>query len=213
MSRGLWGRHQKIRGMPQQPRISLSNRFVTSGHAYSLRYEKEKDVHQNLSKFTKYLLVRGLPEEDVKLVSEVLRYGGAVRRSEQLDIFDKKDFLTLIRKTIDKGLTGVTNIYTQHKPLLYRTIGDMLRGKLSEEAFPFLEGTPTKERPQQILIFMIGGITFEEACCVNEINNTPPSSTNPTLGYAKILLGGTTILNSRSFLQGLKDLSKSGEIY
>jgi len=174
---------------------------------YALRYEKQKDFQQNALKFTKLLLARGVPEEDTKLVSTILRYGGYQKRSVHLDIFDNKDILSVIRKTIDKGLTGVTNIYTQHKPVLYRTINDLVRNKLPEEGFPFLEGAPTKERPQQILIFMIGGITYEEACCVYELNNTQPSGNSPSITPFKVLLGGTTIHNSRSFIQALKDFA------
>jgi len=173
---------------------------------YALRYEKQKDFQQNSAKFIKLLISRGVPEEDTKLVTTILRYGGYQKRSEHLDIFDNKDIITLIRKSIDKGLTGVTNIYTQHKPVLYRTINDLVRNKLPETGFPFLEGALTKERPQQILIFMIGGITYEESFCVFELNNTQPSN-SPSQTPFKILLGGTSIHNSRSFIQGLKDFA------
>jgi len=47
---------------------------------------------------------------------------------------------------------------------------------------------------------MVGGLSFEEACCVNELN----ARLNPNIS---IVVGGTQILNSKSFLQGLKDFA------
>lgn len=44
--------------------------------------------------------------------------------------------------------------------------------------------------PQEIVVFIVGGATYEEALTVNKLNES---------GY-RIILGGTTIHNSESFL-------------
>jgi len=176
---------------------------------FALRYENEKDFYGNLSKFINLLELRELPDEDIKLVNILLRYGGVQRRSEHVDLFENKELKGRIRK-IQPVLFGVTNIYTQHKPLLFRLINDLIDGSLPEEGYPFMDGSTRKGRPTQILVFVVGGITFEEACCVNEIN----SRLNPG---TTILLGSTQILNSKGFLQGLKDFAKkqgsNGDVY
>lgn len=51
------------------------------------------------------------------------------------------------------------------------------------------------DKPQEIVVFMIGGVTFEEARFVAQING----SRNGLF----ITLGGTSIVNSTVFLQEL----------
>jgi vacuolar protein sorting-associated protein 45 len=42
-------------------------------------------------------------------------------------------------------------------------------------------------RPQDIIVFIIGGTTFEEALCVHQLNKATPG--------VRIVLGGTAIHN------------------
>jgi vacuolar protein sorting-associated protein 45 len=48
-------------------------------------------------------------------------------------------------------------------------------------------------RPQDIIVFMIGGTTYEESLAVYNINKQNPS--------IKIILGGTIIHNFKSFAE------------
>ena len=43
-------------------------------------------------------------------------------------------------------------------------------------------------RPQDIIVFMVGGTTYEEALAVYELNKANPG--------VRIILGGTTVHNS-----------------
>jgi len=57
-------------------------------------------------------------------------------------------------------------------------------------------------RPQDIIIFMIGGVTYEEARAIALFNQDPAAASNgsvTTTGGARILLGGTCIHNSSSY--------------
>ena len=45
-------------------------------------------------------------------------------------------------------------------------------------------------RPQDIIVFMIGGITYEEAFAVHNINKSAPG--------VRVVLGGTTLHNSQT---------------
>jgi vacuolar protein sorting-associated protein 45 len=75
----------------------------------------------------------------------------------------------------------------------------MIQGKLSEVIFPYLETNP-KERPQNIIIFIVGGITYEEAAVVAELNAQYQD--------VSILLGGNVIHNSKSFLADVMQLGR-----
>jgi vacuolar protein sorting-associated protein 45 len=83
---------------------------------------------------------------------------------------------------------GVENIYTQHTPHLVTTLQLLMKGKLKDQLFPFLEGN-TRDKPQDVIIFMIGGVTYAEARAVNQLN-TSNSGT-------RFILGGTDIHNTK----------------
>ena len=121
----------------------------------------------------------------------------------QDDLFSADGLLAMGRSAL-KGLKGIENVYMQHAPHLSRTLENLFRGKLREANYPFIEGAGINaglQRPQDVIIFIIGGATFEEARTVallNEAssnNNGIPTSTSTPAGL-RLLLGGTCIHNS-----------------
>ncbi|XP_026754878.1 vacuolar protein sorting-associated protein 45 [Galleria mellonella] len=160
---------------------------------YALRYEKH--ANNALPALMEALKNRGCPEHLVKAVVNVLEYGGAHAR--QSDLFGLQD-AAKITKRLFKGLNGVENIYTQHTPLLKDTLEDLIKGKLRENLYPTLGGDDIGygRRPQDIIVFIVGGATYEEALCVHQINQAYPG--------VRVVLGGTTIHNSTSFLEEVK---------
>ena len=44
-----------------------------------------------------------------------------------------------------KLLQGAENVYTQHIPHIVQTLNELIKGKLKEQNFPFIEGG-TKDR-------------------------------------------------------------------
>ena len=82
---------------------------------------------------------------------------------------------------------------TQHKPMLASTLDLIAKGRLKEAGFPMLVGTSAKDKPSNVIVFMLGGTTFVESATVAEFNKG-------THGI-KAVLGGTCIHNSKSFLQ------------
>jgi hypothetical protein len=59
--------------------------------------------------------------------------------------------------------------------------------------FPFVEGGgQTRDKPQDIIVFIVGGTTYEEARVVAQINASSPG--------VRVVLGGTSVHNSESFL-------------
>ena len=100
------------------------------------------------------------------------------------------------------------NVYTQHNPHLSQTLEALLKGRLKDTSYPFVESpgpTASMQRPQDVIIFMIGGTTYEEARVVSLLNQDlsvgsgPPGSTTNTASGTRILLGGTTVHNSKRY--------------
>lgn len=58
-------------------------------------------------------------------------------------------------------------------------------------------GGSTRDKPQDIIVFLIGGVTFEEAKTVSQINGSSPG--------VRIVLGGTCVHNSTTFLDEMED--------
>ncbi|XP_063388660.1 vacuolar protein sorting-associated protein 45 [Cydia fagiglandana] len=159
---------------------------------YALRYEKH--ASNALGTLVEALKARGCPEPLVKNVLLVLEHGGAHAR--QSDLFGLQDAVK-ITKRLFKGLSGVENIYTQHTPLLKDTLEDLIKGKLRENLYPTLGGDEAYgRRPQDIIVFIVGGATYEESLCVHQINQAYPG--------VRVVLGGTTIHNSASYFEEVK---------
>ncbi|CAG8645775.1 9475_t:CDS:2, partial [Paraglomus occultum] len=177
-------------------------RLITSSHIsetskirlvllYALRYEKAQN---NAIKSLVGLLHRsGISEQKTMLIDTMLEYAGADKRQD--DLFANEGFLASARSAL-RGLQGVENVYTMHTPHLAQTLELMIKGKLKDTSYPFLDGV-TKDRPQDIIIFMIGGATYEEAKYVAELNASTPG--------IRVVLGGTAVHNSASFLNEVQE--------
>eukprot|EP00227_Mantoniella_beaufortii_P017677 CAMPEP_0197586184 /NCGR_PEP_ID=MMETSP1326-20131121/8240_1 /TAXON_ID=1155430 /ORGANISM="Genus nov. species nov., Strain RCC2288" /LENGTH=572 /DNA_ID=CAMNT_0043150777 /DNA_START=220 /DNA_END=1938 /DNA_ORIENTATION=- len=184
---------------------------------FALRYEKEGTRQVPLSKhpygssegaeklatFMKFFQVdemvaalahRNVEDAHLTLVKEIVRWAGQERRTG--DLFGNHTFFARASKMVG-GLKGADNVYTQHQPLLVQTLENLSKGKMKETDYPFVNAAhgPKDAKPQDVLVFVIGGVTYEEARFVAQMNEYGQ-------GF-HITLGGTTILNSRSFLQDM----------
>ncbi|KAL5482682.1 VPS45 [Sanghuangporus weigelae] len=175
---------------------------------FALRYQKSKA--NDIANLINQLLENGVPAEDAKLVYAVLNIAGSDQR--QGDLFSTE---TLLAKGFSalKGLKGVENVYTQHNPHLSQTVESLLKGRLKDTLYPFVENpgpNASLQRPQDVIIFIIGGATYEEARVVSLLNQDlssgggPPGSATASAAGTRILLGGTTVHNSRSFLDMIR---------
>ncbi|XP_009243163.1 vacuolar protein sorting-associated protein 45 isoform X2 [Pongo pygmaeus] len=126
----------------------------------------------------------------LQLVSAVVEYGG--KRVRGSDLFSPKDAVAITKQFL-KGLKGVENVYTQHQPFLHETLDHLIKGRLKENLYPYLGPSTLRDRPQDIIVFVIGGATYEEALTVYNLNRTTPG--------VRIVLGGTTVHNTKSFLE------------
>jgi vacuolar protein sorting-associated protein 45 len=176
---------------------------------YALRYEDHKQ--EDVKRVIRLLADGGVSAEDVSLVAAVIAYAGKKSRTGELfsSVWGKEGLsLDKIRKFASEAIKGVDNIYTQHKPLLFEIISDVLNSKLRTDYYPYLVGQPSRDPPKHLIVFFVGGTTYEEALVVSEFNAAGPdgkSYSNPS--KTKIVLGGTHVHNSSSFLDELRLVS------
>lgn len=134
-------------------------------------------------------------------VGAVLGYAGADKRAG--DLYGQRSLLGKARNLV-KGLQGVDNVYTQHTPLLAETLAQLGKDNLAVGAYPYIAATQDealgyqamfkKAPPREVIVFVIGGTTYEEEKAVAEVN---------AAGGVRVLLGGTGILNSQQFMDAL----------
>nr|VDC89059.1 unnamed protein product [Brassica rapa] len=186
---------------------------------YALRYEKENPVqlmqlfNKLASRSPKYkqglIMINGSCITILVhlffssfLVQFLLKQAGVEKRTG--DLFGNRDLLNIARN-MARGLKGVENVYTQHQPLLFQTMESITRGRLRDVDYPFVGDHFQQGRPQEVVIFMVGGTTYEESRCV--------ALQNSTNSGIRFILGGTAVLNSKRFLMDLEEaqrISRSG---
>ncbi|CAG8937293.1 unnamed protein product [Penicillium salamii] len=187
---------QRIIGLPNVP-ADNKLRLVA---LYALRYEKLPN--HALPILLDLLVTAGdVPSNRVNLIPKLLAYHHSLQAPPVAggfsDLFESTSFFSGARDRF-KGLKGVENVYTQHSPRLEVTLQNLIKGRLKELQYPFLEGSGhTRDKPQDIIIFMVGGVTYEEAKMVAQVNASSPG--------VRVVLGGTSIHNSATFLEEVDD--------
>ncbi len=169
---------------------------------YALRYEK----HPNnaLAVLLDLLTAAGgVPVRRADLVTKLLIYHSSLQQSTSsgaggiADLFESSGIFGGAGGRF-KGLKGVENVYTQHSPLLETTLQNLIKGKLREAQYPFVDGGgTTRDKPQDVVVFIVGGATYEEAKMVAGINAATPG--------VRVVLGGTTVHNAVTFMEEVED--------
>jgi len=185
---------------------------------YTLRYERSKP--DKVSELRKAVNDRADMRGTLDLVDEIIRYSGSGVRS--CDLFGTNaSVFSKLTQSVKKGLNTVQNVYTQHQPLLTNILDQLAKNKLSRTIFPFVGAEPPPGKFSTVIVFYIGGVTYEEAAKAASINNgslsigggttaTPtspgPSSSSSSSAPFRVVIGGTTIHNAKSFLAELQRL-------
>jgi vacuolar protein sorting-associated protein 45 len=180
----------------QNPQIKVPDK-LRLGLLYALRYEQTSNLHTLQSAMTQ----GGVPPESVELVNIMLRYGGQQSRGPGL-YGQNNNLIGKMTKSLITSVQGVQNVYAQHVPLLMDTLQSIAKGKLSLRTHPVVPGSLMRPQvepsvPDEILVFMVGGVTYEEGTKVHELNHE-------MRGRLQVLLAGSTVHNSTSFLDELK---------
>ncbi|CAK7346831.1 unnamed protein product [Dovyalis caffra] len=153
---------------------------------YALRYEKESPV-QLMQLFNK--LASRSPKYKPGLVQFLLKQAGVDKRTG--DLYGNRDLLNIARN-MARGLKGVENVYTQHQPLLFQTMESIIKGRLRDVDYPFVGNHFQQGRPQDVVIFIVGGTTYEESRSV--------ALQNASNSGIRFILGGSAVLSSKSNL-------------
>ncbi|CAH7671756.1 Sec1-like protein [Phakopsora pachyrhizi] len=212
---------KNVRDMISSPLIS-SDAKIRLALLYSLRYQK---FHSNcITSIVDLLQQNSISELDSKLVYVLLNFAGLEQRQD--DLFANSNFFSRGKSAL-KGLKGVENVYTQHTPPLLETVEQLLKGRLKESSYPILQDpsgaqssslTPNQTgqviRPVELIVFVIGGTTYEEARSISLLNErlltgqgfTGPGP-QPQIG-SRVIIGGTCVHNSKTFIDWLRDLSQ-----
>ncbi|XP_058824961.1 vacuolar protein sorting-associated protein 45 [Topomyia yanbarensis] len=175
---------QRVKKLVSDEKISLHNalRLVM---LYSMRYERHANC--GTSGLLKILQDRG---GRANVVPKMLEYISPSARQELFNLVKITDAVKLTRNLI-KGLKGVENVYTQHNCVLKETLEEVVKGRPLDSSYPIMGNeVPYRRPPQEVIVFVIGGTTYEEALAVHRYNQE---------GY-KVILGGTTVHNSTSFI-------------
>ena len=72
----------------------------------------------------------------MQMIDDMVHFAGVDKR--QGDLFSNESFLS-IGRNVFRGLKGVENVLTQHVPQLGAILENLLKGKLKEAAYPYLE--------------------------------------------------------------------------
>ena len=114
----------------------------------------------------------------------MLHYAGSEVRGG--DLFQNKNVFSIAKNSIQRNFKGVSNVYTQHKSLLSTTVQNLCRGGLREQQYPFIpqqHSPSTNAKPNDVLVFMVGGTTYEEGRDMMTLMSENPGQ--------NIVLGGT----------------------
>lgn len=160
---------------------------------YLIKYES----YNELGEIKSALASRGV--DKLHLLEAMLQYAGEHKRANGL--FSQGGLIAKLGKTLSSTVNGVENVYTQHVPLLQTTLEAIAKGKLKDSAYPLATGgSGPSGKPMEVVVFMMGGVTYEEALSVAEFNKANQ--------LTRVVLGGSCIQNSGSFLDELKASSE-----
>ena len=179
----------------ENPRVKTPDK-LRLGLLYALRYEHSGNLHVVKNRMKK----GGVSSDMMSLMDKVLQYAGSQVRGPGL--YGSGDIMAKVTKSLITSVQGVSNVYSQHIPVLMDTLQSVVKGKLRESSHPYImrQNSGSAEIPREIIIFMAGGITYEEATKVSEFNSSKQN------GGIRAILSGSTIHNSTSFLEELKSL-------
>ncbi|EFN56021.1 hypothetical protein CHLNCDRAFT_22879 [Chlorella variabilis] len=184
-------------GLPEADRLRLALLFA-------LRYER--DGAPQVAALLHTLGDQGVEPHRLALLRFVLKQCRADARVA--DIFSDRTMSSRFASLAKQHLKGVENVYTQHTPALVGLLERLARSKLPEMDYPRVDrnSSPQAPRvPRLVVVFVVGGTTYEEARAVAELNAAGEKGEGWSAGM-RVVLGGTSVQNSTSFLKDLQEV-------
>ena len=184
----------------QNPAVPPNNKLRLVA-IYALRYSSH--ANNNTPALMDLLSVAGgISRHRINLIPKLVAYAHSLQSIPQAggipELFQPSNIFSEARQRFNRGLRGVENVYTQHSPRLENTLQDLIKGRLNMNTYPFVEGGgQTRDKPQDVIVFIVGGTTYEEAKMVAQVNASSPG--------VRVVLGGTGVQNSSSFLEEVEE--------
>ncbi|KAF4715166.1 vacuolar protein sorting-associated protein 45, partial [Perkinsus olseni] len=190
---------KRVKAMIENPRNSNLERLKIC-ILYALRFETDTSGIRDLKGL---LQQKGVPPEQVGLISTMLDHFGSASR---LPYPSSSGAAAALARRL--GLAGSTeNVYTQHRSPISITAEQALKGKVKEQDYVAVVGSKGRlngvenMRPSLLLVFMVGGCTFEEARDIDTLNDQLASATTASGATSQqstekqpaIVLGGSTV--------------------
>jgi vacuolar protein sorting-associated protein 45 len=170
---------EKMNSIEGEKRLILSLIFALKNH---------KNPLLKLNEFGEWL-----SEEDLKMVEFIVN---------KLTLHSHQPDMQHVKGLDSFKYTNV--VYTQHIPMLVSIVETLMRGKLNTSTFPFVNASQGsiygQEKPQDIIVFMLGGSTFEEEHALRKLVEAVPA--------VNIVFGGTTIQSTSSMLKEMRHLKE-----
>jgi vacuolar protein sorting-associated protein 45 len=169
---------------------------------YSVRYMSDTI---GINQLKQSLASLGVAADQVGLIDLLLEYCRDMYKPEETGA-GRKSVMSLIKNAA--GFGGIENVYTQHKTMVHSLAESVLKNRLKDTAYPYMESkrrgvVAPKEKISDVVVFVVGGATYEEARDVCNLNTQYKQSSGQS-----VLLGGTNVLNSKTFLADLAQLKR-----
>ncbi|CAI6506270.1 AIS_HP2_G0018200.mRNA.1.CDS.1 [Saccharomyces cerevisiae] len=169
---------------------------------YSLTHQINSDkTHQLIELLTQQLL-----PEDVNFFHRFKSFFSHQSKTAQSK-HDKDDILSELARRFNSRMNSKSNtaenVYMQHIPEISSLLTELSKNELSRDRFKTVGGQnrgTTQNRmdmPQDVILFVIGGVTYEEARLVHEFNETMNTR-------MRVVLGGTSILSTKEYMNSIE---------
>ena len=163
---------------------------------YSIRYESHtSNAIQHIKQVLQSLAVSPQDKYRCNVCEVLLNYGGHnVRKS---DLFHETVSVKQLLRKAKTTVSGIDNIYTQHKPLLHTILNELCSGDLKTTTHQYIDSTgqlSSRTKYRHIIVYIMGGVTYAESQVCDQIMKDY---------NVKVVLGGTYIHRSQSFLDEL----------
>lgn len=166
---------------------------------YILRHETKKDV--KIEEIKKMLFSRGIKMSEIEIIDLMLKYCGS--KSKKNDLFSGFMLYEKISGLFDMSEETI-NLLTQNKPLVCDIIEQIAKNKLNNSKYMIHKlnsqniSKSSLHTYSKIIIFIIGGCTFEEVVKLKMMQSKLPF---------EIVIGGTTVLNAKEFMNNIMNNS------
>eukprot|EP00039_Didymoeca_costata_P005381 m.81163 g.81163 ORF g.81163 m.81163 type:complete len:552 (+) comp12795_c0_seq3:281-1936(+) len=157
-----------------------------------LRHESKKS--KDLGILTNALSKALVSSENIEVLKLLLLYCGKGASGRKSDCFNAASTSLFKRQAeLDAGIT--------HTPLLAQTLDNIAKGKIDDSKYKVVKTEEKQAKatgpPRNIILFMVGGTTYEESSIVDKFNEE-------NRGSVKAILGSTYVHNMASFLKEIK---------